>query len=180
SGTGYITVAFNNQPAVPPAMDAGVVGLSVIKVGCGPYQGDVKVITPDSLFEEQVTLRHSGDFGGTADKINFEWFYTTPNPTCSPADLGAMPFSCSKTARVCRADNDCPTGETCIMPQACESSPQTCIKEMDCPAGETCNPTTLACGGNKTTCMYSDTCNAQSCDQCAAGQGCLPRAGKAK
>ncbi|MCL7489577.1 MAG: right-handed parallel beta-helix repeat-containing protein [Desulfobulbaceae bacterium] len=70
AGTGYVTLAFNNDPFCPaPTM------LSVIQVGCGLYRGDIKVIESDNPFEEKVTMRHNGDFGGNADIRAFQWRY---------------------------------------------------------------------------------------------------------
>lgn len=83
-GSGYLTVAFNNSPALNPLP----VSLEVMQVGClrspappapptliKPYQGQINVISPDNVFDEQLVLRHSGDFGGNADALEFEWYF---------------------------------------------------------------------------------------------------------
>jgi len=83
-GAGYMTVAFNNDPALNPLP----VSLEVIEVGClrnppppatatliAPYQGQINVISPPNVFDEQLVLRHSGDFGGNVDALDFEWFF---------------------------------------------------------------------------------------------------------
>lgn len=80
-GSGLMTVAFNNDPALSPLP----VSLEVIQVGCleapppdpifAPYQGQINVIAPENIFDEQLVLRHSGDFGGNPDALDFEWFY---------------------------------------------------------------------------------------------------------
>ncbi|MBL0040731.1 MAG: hypothetical protein IPP28_06715 [Xanthomonadales bacterium] len=83
-GSGYMTVAFNNDASLNPLP----VSLEVIKVGCltsppppatptlvKSYQGQINVISPDNIFDEQLVLRHSGDFGGNPDALEFEWFY---------------------------------------------------------------------------------------------------------
>src|SRR5690606_13012879 len=82
-GNGYMTVAFNNDPALNPLP----VSLEVIQVGClvsppppqtatlvSSYQGQINVISPENIFDEQLVLRHSGDFGGNPDGLDFEWF----------------------------------------------------------------------------------------------------------
>lgn len=81
-GTGYLTLAFNDSPSL-----ALPVSLEVIKVDCltypappapptlvSPYIGQVNVIGAVNVFDEQVTLRHSGDFGGRVEGLEFEWF----------------------------------------------------------------------------------------------------------
>ncbi|HEY6000778.1 MAG TPA: hypothetical protein VI078_15940 [bacterium] len=68
--TGFVTLAFNNHPdCAAPTM------LSVIEVDCPLYRGDLKVIESPNPFEEKVTLRHNGDFGGLPDMRYFEWVY---------------------------------------------------------------------------------------------------------
>lgn len=85
SGNGYLTLAFNNDPSLNPLP----VSLQIIQVGClsappsptipnginSTYQGQINVIAPDDIFDEQVVLRHSGDFGGDPDTLEFEWYY---------------------------------------------------------------------------------------------------------
>lgn len=83
-GTGWVTVAFNNAPELDPAP----VSVSIMRVEClatppppsvpdliSSYQGQLNVIMPDNIFDEQITLRHSGDFGGNPDALEFEWFF---------------------------------------------------------------------------------------------------------
>ena len=83
-GSGFMTIAFNNDPALNPLP----VSLEVIQVGCltsplppqpptliKTYQGQINVISPDNIFDEQLVLRHSGDFGGNPDALEFEWFF---------------------------------------------------------------------------------------------------------
>ena len=83
-GTGWVTLAFNNDPSLNPAP----VSLSIIRVEClasplppaipdfiSTYQGQLNVIMPDNIFDEQITLRHSGDFGGKPDDLLFEWYF---------------------------------------------------------------------------------------------------------
>ena len=67
----YLVIAENNDPAL-----GGLpVTLHVIQVGGALFRGDVKVVFPDNVFDERLTLRHSSDFGGNPDLIDFEWWY---------------------------------------------------------------------------------------------------------
>ena len=99
-GSGYMTIAFNNDPS----LGALPVSLEVIRVGClespslpgpAPYQGQINVIAPDDIFDEQLVLRHGGDFGGNPDALQFEWYFhpdangTPPMPLPSP-ETGQM------------------------------------------------------------------------------------------
>lgn len=71
----YITIAFNDHP------DAGTlpVSLAVISIKCGLYQGEIKEIEPTCVFDEQLTLRHSGDLNGKSGDYLYEW-RTLPDP----------------------------------------------------------------------------------------------------
>ncbi len=93
-GTGYVTLAFNNDASLNPLP----VSLNIIRVDClvypeppappeinSTYQGEIKVIPSDNVFDEQLTLRHSGDFGGNPDALEFEWYY-------HPDEDGTPPF----------------------------------------------------------------------------------------
>ena len=85
-GTGYVTLAFNNSASLSPLP----VSLSILRVAEPVYIGEIKVIQSDNLFDEQLTLRHSGDFGGTPDNIYVDWWYhpdvTGFPPTTRPGD----------------------------------------------------------------------------------------------
>ena len=96
--TGYVTLVFNDSESL-----ALPVSLAVIRVDCltfpdppapptlvSPYIGQVNVIGATNVFDEQVTLRHNGDFGGRVEQLEFEWFShpdvdgTPPSP---PPDI---------------------------------------------------------------------------------------------
>ena len=93
AGTGYITVAYNNDSSL-----GGLpVSLQVIKVQCAkntageesPYRGNLLVIKSDNLFDEKLTIRHTGDFGGQPDNFTFDWWIaavddTAVSPTLAP------------------------------------------------------------------------------------------------
>ncbi|HEY74117.1 MAG TPA: PKD domain-containing protein, partial [Thermoflexia bacterium] len=92
AGVGYVTLAYNNDPA---AGDLPV-SLQVIKVGCtqnhlgedSTYRGNVLVVQSDNLFDEKLTLRHTGDFGGRPDDFEFEWWLAPVDDTgVSPSQL---------------------------------------------------------------------------------------------
>lgn len=90
-GTGYVTIAFNNDDTLNPLP----VSLSVIRVDClevppdivSTYQGQINVVLSDNVFDEALTLRHSGDFGGSVDDIEFEWFWHPDEDGLPPEPL---------------------------------------------------------------------------------------------
>lgn len=67
----FITLAENNDRNHPELVTA----LKVIRIDEGPALGDLKVLPSDNVFDERVTLRHSGDFGGAPELLTFEWYY---------------------------------------------------------------------------------------------------------
>lgn len=66
----YVILVENNDPEL-----ALPVGLKVIRIANNLYRGELKVIKPDNVFDERLTLRHSGDFGGEPQHVEFEWYY---------------------------------------------------------------------------------------------------------
>lgn len=87
---GYVTLAENDDES----LGAAPVVLHIIRVRKQPlFRGAIKTLTPPNPFDEKITLRHSGDFGGNAGDLDFEWYYRPddgqvvppPNP---PAALG--------------------------------------------------------------------------------------------
>src|SRR5204862_527292 len=69
--TGYVTLAFGNSTNLTAPADP--ISLSVLKVTCPPYRGELKVIESPNPLAEKLTLRHSGDFAGQPDQFEFEW-----------------------------------------------------------------------------------------------------------
>lgn len=68
----WVTVAENNDPS----MGGSPVTLHVIKVDRRQrYRGAIKTVLSDNVFDENIVLRHTGDFGGNADDLVFEWWY---------------------------------------------------------------------------------------------------------
>jgi len=80
---GWMTLAFGNSTNLSPAAEP--VALSVFRVECPRYVGEVKVIESDGPLDEKLTLRHSGDFAGRADQYEFEW------RTLPSSDVGGNP-----------------------------------------------------------------------------------------
>jgi len=70
-GVGYVTLAFGNSETLTAPTDP--VSLSIIRVSCPLYRGEIKVIESSNPLAEQLTLRHSGDFAGQAADFQFEW-----------------------------------------------------------------------------------------------------------
>ncbi len=78
--TGEVILVFNDCEEC-----SGPVDLKIIEVTCPLYQGEIKVIEPKNVFDNRVTLRHNGDFGGKSDSWDentksivgkpFNWLY---------------------------------------------------------------------------------------------------------
>ena len=79
-GEGHVVLAENDDES----LEAAPVALHVIKVAGGPYRGEIKVIAPDNVFDEKLTLRHAGDFGGEPEKLYFAWYYKPDNSGLPP------------------------------------------------------------------------------------------------
>jgi len=82
----FITLAENNDPTLPGLP----VALHVIRVDDGPYAGDVKILPGDNVFDERVTLRHSSDFGGAPEQVQFEWYYKPDAADFDPTTLPSV------------------------------------------------------------------------------------------
>ncbi len=101
-GTGYITLAYNNDES----LDSLPVSLQVIQVGCAlnangensTYRGNLLTIESDNLFDEKLTVRHTGDFGGMPDNFEFQWFIagvddTGVSPLARPPSYPWQPWT---------------------------------------------------------------------------------------
>jgi len=73
-GTGYVTLLFADGEAFTPEGDP--ISLAVIKVAPQLYVGDMKVLFSSNPLDEQVSLRHSGDFAARPQDYEFEWRYS--------------------------------------------------------------------------------------------------------
>jgi hypothetical protein len=88
-GTGYVTMVFGNGlPKSTPEGDP--VQVKVFKVANQLYTGDLKVIQSSNPLDEQVTMRHSGDFAGKPEDYDFEWRWTT-GAASAPAIYTTVP-----------------------------------------------------------------------------------------
>ncbi len=76
-GTGYVTLVFGNGSAFTDSGDP--VDMQVIKVSPALYPGDLKVVLSSNPLDEQVVLRHSGDYGGNPENFEFRWRYGFPD-----------------------------------------------------------------------------------------------------
>jgi hypothetical protein len=86
-GTGYVTLVFENGEAFT---DAGnPVAMQIIKVDPTLYKGDLKVLLASNPLDEQVTLRHSGDYAGHPELYEFQWRYGFPTNGSNPPFSGA-------------------------------------------------------------------------------------------
>ncbi len=74
-GTGFVTMVFGNGNAFTPEGDS--VTVHVFKVASQLYVGDLKLVKSSNPLDEQVTLRHSGDFAGRPEDYEFEWRWAT-------------------------------------------------------------------------------------------------------
>lgn len=72
-GSGYVTLLFSDGKAFTPPGNG--VDMKVIKVVDTLYKGDLKKILPSNPLDEQVTLRHSGDFAAHPENYDFQWYY---------------------------------------------------------------------------------------------------------
>jgi len=68
----WITLVENNDPS----LGGSPVTPHIIKVDRRErYRGAIKTVLSDNVFDENIVLRHQGDFGANADKLVFEWWY---------------------------------------------------------------------------------------------------------
>jgi hypothetical protein len=67
---GWLVLGYNGNIEITEPSD-----VEVFQVVCPLYQGDITVIYPDCVFDEQVTLRWSGDCAGDCAPFEFRWQY---------------------------------------------------------------------------------------------------------
>ncbi len=82
NGTGWVTMLFGNGRAFTPQSDP--VAMQIFRVAPQLYTGDLKVLLSSNPLDEQVTLRHSGDFAARPDLYEFEWRYAPPQGGVAP------------------------------------------------------------------------------------------------
>ena len=82
SGQGYVTLLFGDGKAFTPAGEP--VSMQVIKVVPELYTGELKTLLASNPLDEQVTLRHTGDYAARPQDYEFEWRYAPPNNGVAP------------------------------------------------------------------------------------------------
>lgn len=82
NGAGYVTLLFGDGQAFTPQGEP--VSVQIIKVAPQLYTGDLKVLLSENPLDEQVTLRHSGDFAARPEDYEFEWRYSPPQDGVAP------------------------------------------------------------------------------------------------
>jgi hypothetical protein len=87
-GYGYITLVENDDPS----LGAAPVTVHVIQIQQNErYRGAIQTILSDNVFDEKITLRHSGDFGAEADQLIFEWWMREEDGTERPLPTTTTP-----------------------------------------------------------------------------------------
>jgi len=77
-GHGYVTLTFNNSTNEHQVPTALPVSLSIIKVVPELWSGELEVIEPEDMLDEQLSLRPSSDFAGRLDDFMFQWRWAEP------------------------------------------------------------------------------------------------------
>ncbi len=72
-GTGYVTLLLGNGKAFTDPTEP--VQVQILKVVPQLYTGQVKPITPANPLSEQITMQHTGDFAGSVQDFEFQWYY---------------------------------------------------------------------------------------------------------
>lgn len=83
-GAGWVTMMFGNgnNPDQQPQGDP--VQVKVFKVAPTLYAGELKAIYGKNPLDEQVTLRHTGDFAARPQDYEFEWRWAPASATAPP------------------------------------------------------------------------------------------------
>jgi len=82
----YVSVVENNDPS----LGGSPITIHVVKVDRRErYRGSIKTSVSDNVFDENLGLRHTGDFGANADDLYFEWWYRPDDGSLNvpPPDL---------------------------------------------------------------------------------------------
>ena len=67
---GWVVLGYNGANTITELSD-----VEVFKVECPLHTGEINVIYPECFFDEQLTLRWSGDCSGDCGPIEFRWQY---------------------------------------------------------------------------------------------------------
>ncbi len=95
-GSGWVSVIFGNGEAFTPSGEP--VSVSVFRVAPRLNTGELKVQPSSNPLDEQVSLRHSGDFAANPGDYEFEWRYAPPADGVAP-----QTYSYSMTATAASA-----------------------------------------------------------------------------
>lgn len=82
----WVTVVENNDAS----LGGSPITPHIIKVDRKQrYRGSIKTILSDNVFDENIVLRSTGDFGANADDLTFEWWYRPDDGSVNvpPPDL---------------------------------------------------------------------------------------------
>ncbi|MCW1883829.1 hypothetical protein OKA04_03760 [Luteolibacter flavescens] len=82
----WVTVVENNDPT----LGGSPITPHVVKVDRRHrYRGSVQTVLSDNVFDENINLRSTGDFGANADDLVFEWWYRPDDGSLNvpPPDL---------------------------------------------------------------------------------------------
>ncbi|WP_367871015.1 hypothetical protein [Luteolibacter sp. Populi] len=82
----WVTVVENNDPT----LGGSPITPHIVKVDRRQrYRGSVKTLLSDNVFDENVVLRSTGDFGANAEDLIFEWWYRPDDGSLNvpPPDL---------------------------------------------------------------------------------------------
>jgi hypothetical protein len=82
----WVTVVENNDPT----LGGSPITPHIIKVDRKQrYRGSIQTILSDNVFDENINLRSTGDFGANADDLVFEWWYRPDDGSLNvpPPDL---------------------------------------------------------------------------------------------
>jgi hypothetical protein len=82
----WVTVVENNDPS----MGGSPITPHIIKVDRKQrYRGSIKTVLSDNVFDENIVLRSTGDFGANAGDLVFEWWYRPDDGSLNvpPPDL---------------------------------------------------------------------------------------------
>ncbi len=81
-GAGWVTLRFGNGRAFTPEGEPVV--MKIIKVAPRLHDGELKVLLSSNPLDEQVVLRHTGDFAARPQDYEFEWRYSPPIDGVAP------------------------------------------------------------------------------------------------
>jgi ELWxxDGT repeat protein len=79
TGTGYVTIAFNNSTNLDLNSPGDPIEVYAVFVTNDLYSGEVYSFASDNPFDERLVMRHTSDLGGKGEEYRFEWYYMATN-----------------------------------------------------------------------------------------------------